>query len=691
MKVYKTTKGYFYKEYKTGKKVRISKENYLKLKKTKQSNRKIIKKQKGGTNLITCTLIRHEVSGSNAYTTIDKQLPSNKRNLSNRIATAMIGLSPQLNYVIKDPSLSHLGICHGIHLHYQYYVKESYDYVICSNMLRAIQTAIILFPDSVIYIVPFINEVSRAGMERMATGAFRTPRVKEELEPHLIETERIFKHAQRDELFSIFENDTYTVDILMTHFRNQDGRNKRNFQIKWEIYDSPSFVSENFLNRMQFMPEMEMFPEILKKLTLLPKSSTNSSSKVACITHGYTMVSQTNPIGFLYWMRNREANGGLYSDDTNGGDFETHIFKGKSYQFPNGSSIEFQYNTTTKKCSNLKAKYPGTLGSSFPLEYKGGIMLEFNKHCSRNNSQRISIENYYRQISENFTRNIIKQRAVLREIGFCKIFLSKDQLRYWETKFEHFNRERYKTEYSIYSLLFEGIDMYLRLQENYALNTHLKSDGFELKINYLDSLKYFREFIKNDSNFNPTLQYFNFYVILALMNELNFIERQNPKFNLSNEFLLYLLKETPLLNYLKDKNASFFINTFLKKSFCSNCFKIFENILYNKGVMVSECCEIPKIIDVNQVKRIFIKKINSNEFNFLAIEGIDWRDCILYTVFRDDMKNNKFVEIAKEIKKDDTQIQNATTKTEILNKITLKNENIRRINNLNTNSFQNVN
>ena len=122
------------------KKVRISKENYLKLKKTKQSNRKIIKKQKGGTNLITCTLIRHEVSGSNAYTTIDKQLPSNKRNLLNRIVTGMIGLSPELNHVIKDPSLSHLGICHGIHLHYQYYVKESYDYVIASSCCPCYET-----------------------------------------------------------------------------------------------------------------------------------------------------------------------------------------------------------------------------------------------------------------------------------------------------------------------------------------------------------------------------------------------------------------------------------------------------------------------------------------------------------------------------------------------------------------------
>ena len=42
----KTEKGYFYKVYKNGKKVRISKENYLKLKNI--SSRKIIKKQKGG-------------------------------------------------------------------------------------------------------------------------------------------------------------------------------------------------------------------------------------------------------------------------------------------------------------------------------------------------------------------------------------------------------------------------------------------------------------------------------------------------------------------------------------------------------------------------------------------------------------------------------------------------------------------
>jgi len=36
MKIYKTKKGYFYKEYKNGKKIRISKENYLKLKNPKK-------------------------------------------------------------------------------------------------------------------------------------------------------------------------------------------------------------------------------------------------------------------------------------------------------------------------------------------------------------------------------------------------------------------------------------------------------------------------------------------------------------------------------------------------------------------------------------------------------------------------------------------------------------------------------
>ena len=51
MKVYKTKCGYFYKEYKNGRKKRISKEEYLKFKlKKKQAN---LTKQKGGNTRIT--------------------------------------------------------------------------------------------------------------------------------------------------------------------------------------------------------------------------------------------------------------------------------------------------------------------------------------------------------------------------------------------------------------------------------------------------------------------------------------------------------------------------------------------------------------------------------------------------------------------------------------------------------------
>ena len=216
----------------------------------------------------------------------------------------------------------------------------------------------------IIYIVPYINEVSKPGMERRFTGAHRTPRFKLELVPQLEETESIFKEAPLEVLLNIFQDDTYTVDILMSHFRNPDGSNKRNFQIKWEIYDS--FIkNNNFLNRMEFMPEMQMFPEILKSLTSVYTPSarnnrgSNSPYKVACITHGFTMVSERDPVGFLHWMRARPDNGdlGLYSDAIARSDFINNIFNGGHYQFPNGSSIEFQYNMTTKKCSNLKAKH----------------------------------------------------------------------------------------------------------------------------------------------------------------------------------------------------------------------------------------------------------------------------------------------------------------------------------------------
>ncbi|MFT4803212.1 MAG: hypothetical protein ACI9YE_000404 [Psychroserpens sp.] len=51
MKIYKTPKGYCYKEYKNGKKIRISKENYLKLKQNKKVKTKpLLRKQKGGIN-----------------------------------------------------------------------------------------------------------------------------------------------------------------------------------------------------------------------------------------------------------------------------------------------------------------------------------------------------------------------------------------------------------------------------------------------------------------------------------------------------------------------------------------------------------------------------------------------------------------------------------------------------------------
>ena len=64
MKVYKTSKGYCYKEYKNGKKIRISNESYLKFKKTKKSNNKIIKTQKGGVRpCIVCSLDLNKTSG----------------------------------------------------------------------------------------------------------------------------------------------------------------------------------------------------------------------------------------------------------------------------------------------------------------------------------------------------------------------------------------------------------------------------------------------------------------------------------------------------------------------------------------------------------------------------------------------------------------------------------------------------
>ena len=87
MKVYKTKCGYFYKEYKNGKKIRISKEKYLKLKNSKikkTQKRNYSKKQKGGV-ITTGNAIRRVFN----HTTRSKMSETHKFNI-NKIQNVLL-------------------------------------------------------------------------------------------------------------------------------------------------------------------------------------------------------------------------------------------------------------------------------------------------------------------------------------------------------------------------------------------------------------------------------------------------------------------------------------------------------------------------------------------------------------------------------------------------------------------------
>ena len=102
----------------------------MKLKKRKNKKNRI---QKGGNDNCEITLIRHEHSGSNAYTILDRHIDPARRSTVNKLAIKITGFSKSLNDLVQDPSLSHLGIFHAID-NSDKYKSRNYNVVICSNI-----------------------------------------------------------------------------------------------------------------------------------------------------------------------------------------------------------------------------------------------------------------------------------------------------------------------------------------------------------------------------------------------------------------------------------------------------------------------------------------------------------------------------------------------------------------------------
>ena len=154
--------------------------------------RKILKKIGGSSQrkievpiiLFDIEFIRHGPSLSNVMTKAQAKMDESTKMESvsypKRVLASSKGMNPDLNHFIKDVSLCHFGISCAIDAMSNYRHLEDTDVVLCSCMLRAIQTAMFLFPNKRILIVPFINEEAKAGKvpflnERDMTGYARSP------------------------------------------------------------------------------------------------------------------------------------------------------------------------------------------------------------------------------------------------------------------------------------------------------------------------------------------------------------------------------------------------------------------------------------------------------------------------------------------------------------------------------------
>jgi len=90
------------------------------------------------------------------------------------LSCSQYGRGKKKNWHLQDPFLSDIGI--EALKNYQNVIVENGikpDYVFSSNLLRAMQTAQILFPDKMVNISPYIGEMSPHGLENVPTAPSR--------------------------------------------------------------------------------------------------------------------------------------------------------------------------------------------------------------------------------------------------------------------------------------------------------------------------------------------------------------------------------------------------------------------------------------------------------------------------------------------------------------------------------------
>ena len=171
-----------------------------------------------------------------------------------------------LRNISQDPPLNNGGLCELIELYENHYNGFKPDKVYCSSMCRAIQTAMILYPnggkDGIIHICPWIHETPHGWKESLFSKKARASRDYGEFNELLQTLDRIYKLDDPNILLAYMGNE-YTSQKLAKH------------RITVKLVEHP-LLEEHYRDDINVN---KFANEILIK----------DSGDIAVVSHGYTM------------------------------------------------------------------------------------------------------------------------------------------------------------------------------------------------------------------------------------------------------------------------------------------------------------------------------------------------------------------------------------------------------------------
>jgi len=204
-----------------------------------------------------------------------------------------------LSNVSKDPPLNNSGMCDLIDIYEK--INEQIDdepspplsekkrptRVYCSNMCRAMMTAMIIYPhggeDGLIHVVPWIHEhggwcnemgpfgkiTGFTGAERLLTKTLRNPRDFDELQSLIKNINQLYQSDDKKFIDDVLGND-YSSEMLVNH------------EITAELKAHPAIDTLSQVEE----PDPTKFIEVVLKPEL-PEGKT----EIGIVSHGYTMRS----------------------------------------------------------------------------------------------------------------------------------------------------------------------------------------------------------------------------------------------------------------------------------------------------------------------------------------------------------------------------------------------------------------